>query len=83
MASKPNQAFEPAQAKCSTSKQRKTRSDANNILFDKWPNALFGFNVPITGGLVAFVIPTLDKQSFHIPRSELTSSMDYKHTKTQ
>ena len=83
MVSKPNQAFEPAQAKCSTSKQRKTRNNANNILFDKWPNALFGFNVPLTEGLVAFVIRALDKHSFHIQRSELTSSMDYKHTKTQ
>ena len=43
----------------------------------------FGFNAPITEGFVAFAIPTLDKQSFHIQRSELTSSMDYKHTKTQ
>lgn len=51
--------------------------------FDKWPNALLGFNAPITEGLVAFMTPTLDKQSFHIQRSELTSTMDYKHTKTQ
>ena len=43
----------------------------------------FGFNAPITEGFVAFAIPTLDKLSFHIQRSELTSSMDYKHTKTQ
>ena len=43
----------------------------------------FGFNAPITEGFVAFAIPTLYKLSFHIQRSELTSSMDYKHTKTQ
>ena len=43
----------------------------------------FGFNAPITEGFVAFAIPTLDKLSFHIQRSELTSSMDYKHTKIQ
>ena len=51
--------------------------------FGKWPNALLGFNAPITEGLAAFVIRALDKQSFHIQRSELTNSMDYKHTKTQ
>ena len=43
----------------------------------------FGFNAPITEGFVAFAIPTLDKQSFHTRRLELTKSMDYKHTKTQ
>jgi len=52
-------------------------------LFDKRPNALFGFHAPITGGLVVFVIPTLDKHSFHIQCSELNGSMDYIHTKTQ
>lgn len=52
-------------------------------LFDKRPIALSGFNAPITEGLAAFVIPTLDKHSFHIQRLELNGSMDYMHTKTQ
>ena len=63
--------------------REKQETMQTTYLFDKWPNTLLGFNAPITEGLAAFVIPTLDKQSFHIQRSELTSSMDYKHTKTQ
>ena len=64
--------------------ERQTSSNANNLKY--LPSGLmppFGFNAPITEGFVAFAIPTLDKLSFHIQRSELTSSMDYKHTKTQ
>lgn len=63
--------------------REKHEATQTTYFFDKWPNALLGFNAPITGGLVAFVIRALDKHSFHIQRSELTCSMDYKHTKTQ
>ena len=63
--------------------REKHEATQTTYFFDKWPNALLGFNAPITEGLVALMTPTLDKQSFHIQRSELTSTMDYKHTKTQ
>lgn len=71
-------------ARCPTSVRKTNKQQCKQLKISaKRPNAPFGFNAPITEGFVAFAIPTLDKQSFHTRRLELTKSMDYKHTKTQ
>ena len=71
-------------ARCPTSVRKTNKQQCKQLKISaKRPNAPIWVNAPITEGFVAFAIPTLDKLSFHIQRSELTSSMDYKHTKTQ
>ena len=72
MASKPNQAFEPAQAKCATSKQRKTGNNANNSFFRQVPQIPHWglMRLKIKKGLLPWLYRHHTNTPYHVQRAK-------------